>query len=166
MNQQPRIERLEPKKLIGKSLRMSLVNNKTFELWSSFMSQKDSIKNKLSPDFYNIQVYEQLLNMNDFSPKTEFEKWAAVEVADFGEVPDGMKTYILQGGLYAVFVHKGLASDFPKTLQYILGYWLPKSEYQLDHREHFEILGEKYKKDDSQSEEEVWIPIKISNDKK
>jgi AraC family transcriptional regulator len=48
----------------------------------------------------------------------------------------------------------------PKTFQYIFGTWLPNSEYVLDNRPHFEILGEKYKNDDPTSEEEIWIPIK------
>ena len=32
--------------------------------------------------------------------------------------------------------------------------------YTLDDRPHFEILGEKYKNQDPDSEEELWIPIK------
>ncbi len=63
-------------------------------------------------------------------------------------------------GLYAVFIHKGDASTAPKTFEYIFGTWLPNSEYLLDNRPHFEILGEKYKNEDPNSEEEVWIPIK------
>ncbi|MEP7234441.1 MAG: GyrI-like domain-containing protein, partial [Ignavibacteriota bacterium] len=46
------------------------------------------------------------------------------------------------------------------TFQYILRTWVPNSNYELDDRPHFEILGEKYKKDDPSSEEEIWIPIK------
>ncbi|WP_371811654.1 GyrI-like domain-containing protein [Flavobacterium sp. M31R6] len=38
--------------------------------------------------------------------------------------------------------------------------WIPNSKYDLDHRPHFEILGAKYKKDDPNSEEEIWVPIK------
>ena len=71
-----------------------------------------------------------------------------------------METYILPGGLYAVFLHKGAATTGPKTFQYIFGTWLPESDYSLDIRPHFEILGEKYKNDDPDSEEEIWIPIK------
>jgi AraC family transcriptional regulator len=37
---------------------------------------------------------------------------------------------------------------------------LPNSNYHLDDRPHFEILGEKYKNADPGSEEEIWIPIK------
>ena len=68
--------------------------------------------------------------------------------------------FTLKKGLYAVFIHKGTSAEFPKTFLYILGQWLPQSEYELDDRPHFEILGEKYKNNDPSSEEEVWVPIR------
>ena len=50
-------------------------------------------------------------------------------------------------------------STFQKTIQYIFLDWLPKSEFQVDHRPHFEKLGDKYNPTDPNSEEEVFIPI-------
>jgi len=44
--------------------------------------------------------------------------------------------------------------------QKIYTVWLPASDYVLDNRPHFEVLGDKYKNNDPSSEEEVWIPIK------
>ena len=67
--------------------------------------------------------------------------------------------FVLEGGLYAVFDYKGSSAD-PSIFQYIYTDCLPKSEYLLDDRPHFEILGEKYKNNDPESEEEIWIPIK------
>lgn len=156
----PRIEQLSPKKLIGKSMRMSLVNNLTQKLWQNFMPFRKEIKNAVGSDLYSIQVYDQLLDVKNFNPNIEFTKWATIEVNDFSLIPDGLEAYELKGGLYAVFLHKGPASAFQKTFQFIFGHWLPKSEYELDYREHFEVLGEKYKNNDPASEEEVWIPIK------
>lgn len=46
------------------------------------------------------------------------------------------------------------------TFGYIFGTWLPNSGYIMDDRPHFEILGAKYKNNDPESEEEIWIPIK------
>jgi AraC family transcriptional regulator len=66
----------------------------------------------------------------------------------------------LPEGLYAVFLHRGPATTGPKTFEYIFQTWLPASEYFLDHRPHFEILGTNYKNDDPDSEEEIWIPVK------
>lgn len=155
----PGIETITGKKLIGKRLTMSLSVNKTGELWQSFMQRRNEIRNYIGNELYSMQVYDPLY-FTHFNPNTQFDKWAAIEVADFDSVPDGMDTIILPTGLYAVFLHKGAASAGPATFQYIFGTWLPISGYKLDNRPHFEILGEKYKNEDPDSEEEIWIPIK------
>jgi AraC family transcriptional regulator len=158
MNQ--RIEVLTEKKLIGKRMTMSFANNKTFELWRNFMPGRKEIKNSIGADLYSMQIYAPNYFRN-FNPDREFEKWAAIEVTDFVTVPDDMETFTLKSGRYAVFLYKGAASAAAETFQYILGTWLPASEYTLDNRPHFEILGEKYKNEDPSSEEEIWIPIKL-----
>jgi AraC family transcriptional regulator len=154
----PRIEYLTEKKLIGKRLTMSLVKNKTGELWQSFMPKRKEVLNTATNDLISMQVYKPS-HFIAFNPSNEFEKWATVEVTNFESVPTDMETYILVGGLYAIFDYKGLSSD-PSIFQYIFGTWLPSSEYLLDDRPHFEVLGEKYKNNDLTSEEEIWIPIK------
>jgi len=157
----PRIEIIAEKKIIGKRIRTSLSNNKTFELWHSFMPRRMEIKNRVTTDLLSISVYDKFMDFENFNPHAEFEKWAAAEVTDFDTVPDGMESFTLESGLYAVFIHKGAASDGPKTFQYIFGTWLPNSEYIIDTRPHFEILGSKYKNNDPDSEEEIWVPVKI-----
>jgi AraC family transcriptional regulator len=72
-----------------------------------------------------------------------------------------METHVLTGGLYAVFNYKGDANDFQPTFEYIFRTWLPNSDYVLDDRPHFEIMGEKYKLNDPNSEEELWVPIRM-----
>jgi AraC family transcriptional regulator len=71
-----------------------------------------------------------------------------------------MELFTLKGGLYAVFDYKG-PSDDKSIFQYIYSTWVPKSKYKLDNRPHFEVLGEKYKNNDPESEEEIWIPIQL-----
>ncbi|WP_159023106.1 GyrI-like domain-containing protein [Formosa sp. L2A11] len=154
----PRIEILEHKKLIGYSFRMSLINNKTQLLWASFSPKIKDIKNKLTTDKISMQVYDSSYFEN-FNPETEFEKWATVEVLDFNNIPEDLDFFNLEGGKYAVFDYKGSSKD-NSIFQYIFRTWLPNSEYELDNRPHFEILGEKYKNNNPDSEEEIWIPIK------
>lgn len=156
----PRIEILPEKKLIGKRIKMTFADNKTHELWKSFMPRRKEIKNNLTTELFSMQVYDKSFDFTNFNQDAIFEKWAAVEVADFDTIPEGMESYTLTGGLYAVFIHKGAASTGPTTFQYIFGTWLPGTDYTLDDRAHFEILGAKYKNDDPDSEEEIWIPIK------
>lgn len=129
-------------------------------LWGNFMPRRNEITNRLGKDFYSVQIFEAGLGVRSFTPQTKFDKWAAVEVSDFSNVPTGMDFHELSGGEYAVFIHRGLPSDFPKTAKYIFGEWLPNSEYELDDREHFEIMGEDYRPNDPNATEEVWVPIK------
>ena len=138
---------------------MSLAENKTAELWRSFMPHQRKICQS-GPELFSLQVYDNLTYFNRFDPHTTFEKWAAIAVADFDAIPEDMECYTLPTGLYAVFTHKGAAATGPETFRYIFGTWLPGSDYLLDDRTHFEILGEKYRNDDPESEEEIFIPIR------
>ena len=154
----PRIEKLSKKKLLGISLTMSVLNNKTGQLWGEFGPRIQEIKNRTSQDKISMQVYPSSY-FEGFNPKLEFDKWATVEVEDFNQIPKGIKVFELEGGLYAVFDYKGLSSD-NSIFQYIYTEWLPKSNYILDDRPHFEVLGPNYNNNDPESEEDIWIPIK------
>ncbi len=154
----PRIETLKEKKLIGKQLTMSLSNNRIGELWQSFSPRRKEITNNLTNNLISLVVYKPN-HFVDFKLTNEFQRWALVEVSNFDNVPLEMSTFVLKEGLYAVFDYKGLNTDH-SIFQYILGTWLPTSGFILDDRPHFEVLGEKYKNNDPNSEEEIWIPIK------
>ncbi len=159
----PAIKTLTEKKLVGKRLSMSYADNKTGELWRSFMPVHKSISNTTGPERYSLQVYDTAPYEKEFTAATPFEKWAAMSVADFNNIPEGMEAFTLAGGLYAVFFYKGPMSDGPKVFQYIYGTWLPSSGYVPDNRPQFEVLGDKYSNTAPDSEEEIWIPIKPKN---
>ncbi|WP_245667262.1 GyrI-like domain-containing protein [Leptospira tipperaryensis] len=153
------METLSEKKLIGKRILLSLTDNKTQELWRSFMPRREEIQNRIGTEFYSMQIYDDSYFIN-FNPNSKFEKWASVEVSNFDHVPHDMETTILPAGLYAVFFFQGSSSEAPKIFQYIFGTWIPGSDFVLDQRPHFEILGDKYRNEDPNSEEEIWIPIR------
>lgn len=153
-----KIKILPEKKLIGKHIVMSFLENKTFQLWSSFMPRRKEIKNVINANLYSLEVFP-IAHFNNFDPGNTFQKWAAVEVSDFDEIPREMAPLLIPEGLYAVFVHKGPQSEGHKTYHSIFVEWLPNSEYMVDERPHFAIMDERYKKDDPDSEEEIWIPI-------
>ncbi len=152
------MEILREKKLAGHHLTMSLAQNRTDELWKNFLPKRKLINNLLNQDLISMQQYPPSFFEN-FDPGREFEKWAAVEVSDFGNLPAPMEPFILQGGLYALFNYKGSSND-PIIFQFIFQSWLPGSEYVLDDRPHFEVLGAKYQNNNPDSEEEIWIPVK------
>jgi AraC family transcriptional regulator len=159
---QPRIETMLEKKLIGQRMRMSFTDNKTFDLWRSFMPRRNEIQHTIGTALYSLEVYPQKY-FDTFDPKNEFDKWAAVEVTDHSHMPPNMEPLTVPEGLYAIFLHKGPASDGPKTYNYIFQTWLPYSEYELDNRPHMAVMRGRYKKDSPESEEDICVPIKPKN---
>ena len=137
---------------------MSLVNNLTGHLWGQFGPLIKTIKNRVNGDKISMQIYP-LNYYTQLSPTTEFEKWATVEVRSFEDKPEGLETFELQGGLYAVFDYKGSSAD-ARIFQYIFSEWIPKSGYAVDDRPHFEVLGSKNKNNNPKSEEEIWVPVR------
>ena len=154
----PRIETVKEKRLIGKRAKMSFAYDTTFQLWKSFMPRRKEIRHKDGKELYSVKVYDRFY-FYDFNPNTVFDKWAAVEVEVYNGVPKNMERFILTGGEYAVFEYKGLDTDHT-IFEYIFNEWLPNSEYILDDRPHFEILGAKYNTNSPDSEEEICIPVK------
>lgn len=159
----PRIEFLEEKKLVGMRQEMSFAENKTPELWRQFMPRKREISSVKSSELISLQNYPMNYSFAEFDAQKRFEKWAVVEVDKFSFIPDGMESMVLARGWYAVFHYKGKPGDAAPFFTSIFRDWLPNSIYELDDRSHFEILGDKFIKDDSNSEEEVWIPVRMKN---
>lgn len=151
------IKSLLPKTLAGIHLTSSLANNRTPELWRSFMP----IRKQLQPSdeiLYALQVYPADY-FKSFNPETTFEKWALVEVQTDQTIEHPFERFNLDGGMYAVIQYQGLPGN-PAVFEYFFSKWLPASRYELDDRPHFEVLGENYKNGDPTSEEEIWIPVK------
>ncbi|GEL11754.1 AraC family transcriptional regulator [Flavobacterium glycines] len=156
----PRIIALEEKKLVGCKQNMNYAAYNPVPLWQSFMPIKTEITNTIGSDLFSVQQFP-IDFWTHFNPETVFEKWAAVEVSAFENIPSNMHTLIIPGGWYAVFDYKGDGSNAPAFFEAIFSDWIPNSAYVVDNRPHFEILGSKYKKGDPNSEEEVWIPVRL-----
>lgn len=160
MSAEPRIVELSSKNLVGMSREMSRADDRTAELWRAFMPRRSEVTNRSTRDYISLQVFpdgpRQLAD-----PAARFVKWAVVEVDAPGAVPVGMSAYTLQPGTYAVFEHRGPATDL-RTFLYIFTEWLPSSStYELDDREHFEVLPPDYDARDPHAREEIWIPVRL-----
>jgi AraC family transcriptional regulator len=155
----PRITVLPEKKIIGMRMTMCYADYKSREVWLRFMLRRKEILNAIGTDYYSMQLFSSGY-YNHFDAKVPFEYWAALTVTDFEMLPEAMDSFTIPSGLYAVFTYKGVSSSAAAFFQAIFTRWLPNSIYDLDHRPHFEILGDKYKNDNPDLEEEVWIPIK------
>jgi AraC family transcriptional regulator len=160
MHQEPQIVELASKHLVGMRREMSRIDDKTGELWGAFMPRRNEVTNRSTRDYISMQVFPGgLAQLSD--PAARFTKWAVVEVADLAGVPKGMLSYTLEAGTYAVFEHIGPASDL-STFSYIFTEWLPRSSrYELDDREHFEVLPPGYDPRDPNAKEQIWIPVRL-----
>lgn len=156
----PRIETYNEKKFAGKKVMMTFREDKTWELWQGFMPKRRKIKNTVGTELYSLQIYGEEFDFASPNIDKEFVKYAMVEVTDFKDIPVEMEKLTIEKGLYAVFMHKGAQITAMKTYKYIFLEWLSNSEYEVDSRPHVEILGEKYKNNDMESEEEIWIPVR------
>ena len=153
----PTIKTFPATKFIGKNLSFTYADYRAFELWSSFMPRRNEIQNAIGSELYNIQINPDDF---DFQSNTPFVKWAAVAVSSFENIPERMESLLIPEGLYAVFNYKGDKANASEFFRKIYTEWLPNSNYELDNRPQFEILGEKYKNNHPESEEDIYIPIK------
>tara|TARA_R110002072_G_scaffold14463_1_gene59954 strand:+ start:1389 stop:1856 length:468 start_codon:yes stop_codon:yes gene_type:complete len=153
----PRIVNISAKKVIG--MKNSMHHNEhenIVALWKSFMPNRKDIQSVINDEFIAIQVYSEF-NKHD----KPFNIIACVEVIDFKDIPDTMEAFTIPEGKYAVFLQKGL--DAFGLYQRIMSEWLTTSGYEIDNRPHFQVMGEKYKNADPESEEDFYVPIKLRN---
>lgn len=155
---EPIIKTFPETKFIGMNSVISYSNYRIGELWGNFMPRRNEIQNTIGTELFNIQINPDNF---DFNPNTRFVKWASVAVLSFDFIPEGMETLEIEEGLYAVFNYKGAHSDAAVFFNTIYSEWLPNSGYELENRPQFEILGKNYKSNGPDSEEEIWIPVKV-----
>jgi AraC family transcriptional regulator len=155
---EPKIITIPAKFLVGVKAEMSLAKDRTPTLWQSFMPRRGEVANRSHHGFYSVQNYYPDTDFSKFTPLTLFEKWAAVEVYDHGEIPEGMEGMILPAGSYAVFNYHGTEANFHKTANLIYGKLIPESGLLIDRRPHFTLMPPDYKRAQINSEE-IWVPV-------
>lgn len=155
----PEIRSIPAQNLLGIRLSMSFAQDRTSELWRSFLPRQSEIPYRIGSDRFCLQVYDSNAAFETFSPERVYEKWAAVEVSHYDQIPEGMEAFTLSGGLYAVFRYKGTPAAFPPVARWIFQTWLPESGYRLDQRPHFEVMSAGYSPFDPDAEEDIYVPI-------
>lgn len=147
-------------RLIGSRRRMSFVTDRTSELWREFRAIRPRVADEVGSESYSVKVFDGSYSFEKFDPTAEFDKWAAAAVMQTADVPDGLEPLTIPAGKYAEFLHVGPASEASKLFADILGRRIPRSEFELDLRPHFEILPEDYDPFSPQATERVLIPIR------
>ena len=95
---------------------------------------------------------------------------AAVEVREFGDLPDGLfgpeKQYckLLEGGRFAVFSFPlaggDIAADFRRAYDYIYGTWVGESGVQLRAWYDFEYYDDRFDPATLTGEVAIWVPVR------
>lgn len=156
---EPTIEQFPGRKLVGLSIKTTQSENKTRELWQNFRPRSRQLSQVL-PGAYSVQIYPAGTSFGQFSPTMQFEKWAAVAVPDWTDVPEGLQKLEIPAGTYAKFMYQGTAPGFPRFAAYIFSDWLPRSGFRLAERPHFDYMPPEYKGPmHPEAEEEIWVPI-------
>ena len=151
----PTIIQFDGTLLCGASAPMTLRTFTPWTLWSKVMPQLSRVSNRKNKDLISLRSFE---GIPVFGPTGDpnFTYWGGAEVTG----PNvGLEHLEIPPGAYAVFHYKGLSSD-SSVWRYIYNEWLPNSPWELDHRPHFERLGAKYKNEDPNSEEDIYIPVR------
>lgn len=156
----PMIKLHLPQLLVGIRQEMTFSDDLSVPMWQRFMPRRHEITNRLGEDLYSVQLYPEGF---DFGLRSKFTKWATMPVKENGPIPEGMEVLRIPEGLYAVFTYQGIPANAAPFFKSIFTEWLPLSDYVLDNRPHFEILGSLYKHNDPTSQETVWIPVKLKS---
>ncbi|OUR63111.1 AraC family transcriptional regulator [Colwellia sp. 39_35_sub15_T18] len=155
LSMEPQIITRPAIKLVGIATQYNDADLSLPRLWSAFKPYKNSIKNRTNDNSFGI--YESYIEQGD---EVSFSYVCCAAVENFDSIPDGMTTRELPEQLYAKFIHKGAISNLDKTLKYIWGSWLPKSNFDYVEKPDFELYPPNYNIMDPNSEMALHIPIR------
>lgn len=127
-------------------------NNEIPQMWEAFGPRMHEVKQVINPQVcYGISD-----NMDEDTH--EFDYIAGCEVASAADIPEGMVSWVVPAGTYAIFT-----TTLPRvgqTFQHAYHTWMPQSGYQGTGGPDFELYDEQFDPRDPQSEFDLYIPIK------
>ncbi|THH39473.1 GyrI-like domain-containing protein [Neolewinella litorea] len=155
------LQDLAPIHLVGLSQLTTLAALDTPTLWRAFAPRIGEVNARADAYRYAVREYPTAGQPLRLEPDTEYREWAAVALTNADDsLPEGLQLLKIPGGIYAHCIHRGLASEFGRTLDYLFRTWLPASGYSVDNsRPHFERMGPNYRLDDPEATEEVFVPV-------
>lgn len=154
LSMEPEIITRPAVKLVGIAQQYDNADLSLPRLWSAFRPYREKINHRAGNESFGI--YESYEETED---DVRFTYICCAPVTDFDDVPEGMVTRELSEQLYARFIHRGPISALDKTLKYIWGSWLPKSNYDYVERPDFELYPPGYNPAGEESVMTLHIPI-------
>jgi AraC family transcriptional regulator len=94
-----------------------------------------------------------------------FMYFTGVAVGEYAPIHPSLSRIQVEPQRYAVFAHRGPASEIRRTMDAIIGEWLPRSGRQHARPNDqapdlIEVYGENYDPEKGTGDIEVWLPIK------
>lgn len=132
---------------------MRHMKGQIMQLWQEFLPRSVEIKNSLDKGvFYGFQ------GMVDGSDSVYI---ACTEVSTFDDVPEGMVSWTIPAGKYAVFTCKGIPESLDDTFdEKLYTNWLPSAELEPSANYYVEIYDQRFRPGSEDSEVDLWVPVK------
>ena len=153
------VNKMEPKivsrpafTVVGMKYRGKNENNEIPQMWQELGPRAEEIKDMVGPQV----AYGISANMDMVTG--EFDYTAGFEVSSAEAMPEGMVSFEVPGGKYAVFT-----TTLPKiseTFHNAYGTWLPQAGYAPKGGPEFELYDERFDPRDPSSTFDLYIPIK------
>jgi AraC family transcriptional regulator len=155
---EPKIIDIKEIKVIGMMANFNDETKQTIpDLWEAFAPRMGEIAGRIEGLTYGVCFPPALGD-------EAFDYMAALSVASFDTVPEGMVARTIPAHKFAVFTHKTgkdtLHNDLQKSVQYIWGTWLPNSGYEHAKVPDFELYDERMDPLTGKGEFDLYIPIK------
>lgn len=149
--EEPTVLNREAFTVVGPVYRGTNDNQEIPRLWRTLLPRFSELNNLVQTQV----SYGVMGNMNQESG--EFDYLAGYEFAGGGKLPEGMETWSVPAQKYAVF-----PATLP-TLMEVFGYinenWFPRSGYSRTGGPEFELYGEEFNPQDSNSVLYLYIPV-------
>ncbi len=121
-------------------------------LRDQFFAICDSVSNRIGSFAYGA--------MYSSDAEGNLDYLCGMEVDDFEGLPAEFSRMRVPEQTYAVFTHSGHSSELQKTWMYILGEWLPNSDYEDAGTPDFERYGPQFDQATGLQDMEIWIPVR------
>jgi AraC family transcriptional regulator len=149
----PRFQTGKPLLVAGVAERISQDNGAGIPaLWHRFHQTVDAIPGRIGMVAYGV-----CCNGDDAG---NFDYVAAVEVADFSDLPREFSRVRIPAQKYAVFTHSDHVSTVRRTVNTIWNHWLPASGFEVADAPNFERYDEKFDPKTGNGGFEIWVPVK------
>lgn len=149
---EPKIVSRERFTVIGMKYRGKNESNEIPQLWQELGPRVEEIKNIVGPHV----AYGICANMDMASG--EFDYIAGFEVSSAEKVPEGLVSFELPGGRYAIFT-----TTLPKigeTFHNAYHTWLAETGHEPTGGPEFELYDEQFDPQDPDSTVDLYIPLK------